>query len=121
MKNLKWDKVFIAILNGDKLPRKIKKQLLGKRMSKAKLRRLVASVVIEDKATTMYEGAVILPYAFCPKCGCRDSRGSGNWAEYPEHWENFYCIRCNNIVAQVDNSPLIHCLEVENNDFALNY
>ena len=101
----------------ERLPRKLKKRFLGKKMSRNKLRKLLDSVVIHDTADTMYDYPDIHPYAFCPNCGCKASYGSGNKTSYPEHWEYFYCIRCNNVVGYIDNSPFIHALECKGNDY----
>ncbi len=105
-----------ALIEGDKLPRKIKKAILGKRMSKSKLNRLLKSVTLGDPIRTMYERREILPFAFCPKCGCREYKGSGNKTTYPEHWEEFKCLRCYNLVGYIDNSPFIHALECPDYD-----
>jgi hypothetical protein len=105
-----------AIVNGEHLPRRLKKQILGKVMSSSQLKKLLKTVKIEAKANTMYQRPLITPYAFCPKCGCTGYYGTGNKTEYPEHWEYFYCIRCRNVVGYIDNSPFIHALECEDYD-----
>ena len=110
-------KHYQALVDGDKLPRKIKKRLLGTMMSKSKLERLLKSVKLGDPIKTMYERREILPFSFCPKCGCQGYKGSGNLTSYPEHWEKFNCIRCNNLVGYIDNSPFIHALECADNDY----
>jgi len=111
------NKAYEAIRNGDKLPRKVKKQILGLRMSGAKLRRLLNSVEIISTAKTMYEAPEIKPYTFCPHCGCTGMRGTGNKTSYPEWWEYFYCIRCNKVVGYIDNSAFIHALECSDNGY----
>lgn len=103
-------KTYLAVVYGDKLPRKAKKSLLGKRLSSSKLRRMIKGVTVGKQSETMYE-AEILPNAFCPNCGCTEMHGSGNMATYPEHWEIFKCDRCNSPVAYIDNSPFRHILE----------
>lgn len=108
---------FITIAEGGKLSRKVKKQVLGSRLNKKKLNKLLASVTLGDPIKTMYERRKILPFAFYPKCGCTDYIGSGNLTSYPEHWEKFKCIRCNNLVGYIDNSPFIHALECADNDY----
>lgn len=108
---INYQKVNISLMYGNKLPRKVKKHVLGKRMSNAALNRLLKTVKVIKSAKTMYESPVILPYLFCPHCGCTLSVGSGNKTEYPEHWEDFKCGRCRKIVAYIDNSPFIHALE----------
>lgn len=94
-----------------KLPRKIKKKILGRKLTKSKLRKLLSLVEVVKGAKTMFETPEVKPYLFCPNCGCRYMYGSGNKVGYPEHWEYFYCLRCDEIVASIDNSPFIHILE----------
>lgn len=110
-------KHYWAYYHGEKLPRKIKKAILGKQMSKAKLTRLLKSVTLGPPIRTMYERREIYPFAFCPKCGCKDYTGSGNRTYYPEHWESFNCVRCSNVVGYIDNSPFIHALECPDNNY----
>jgi len=110
-------KHYKAIAYGDSLPRKAKKAIIGKAMPKSKLKLLLKSVTIGNPIGTMYERRVILPYPFCPKCGCKEYTGSGNLTTYPEHWEKFNCTRCNNLVGYIDNSPFIHALECADNNY----
>lgn len=110
-------KVFDALNEGSKLPRKIKKMILGKKPNKSKLRKLLQSVEIIQPASTCYETPIIKPYLFCPFCGCTLMRGTGNRVEYPEHWEVFYCVRCNKPVGNIDNSPFVHALECADNNY----
>jgi len=112
-----YRKIFHALRNEEKLPRKAKKYILGIRLSKSKLKKLLRQVQIIKPSRTMYETAVIKPYLFCPHCGCTSMRGSGNQTSYPEHWEYFYCDRCNKVVGYIDNSPFIHALECADNDY----
>lgn len=49
----------------------------------------------------------------CPECGCTEMYSTGNMAEYPEHWEKFYCTNCDFQVGLIDNSPFTHCTEWE--------
>lgn len=100
-----------AIRYGQKLPRKIKKGLLGYRMSSCKLNRLLKSVEVIETFPTMFERPNIYPHTFCPSCGETSYIGTGNMTEYPEHWEYFHCIRCYTKVACIDNSPFVHVLE----------
>lgn len=111
MAKINYRKAYYAMRYGDKLPRKVKKALLGKRMSKCRLNRLLKSVKIVESCKTMFEFPIIEPYAFCPNCGCTEMTGTGNMTTYPEHWEDFHCVRCRTVVAKIDNSPFIHILE----------
>lgn len=103
-----------ALHCGEKIPRKQKKYILGIRMSGSALRRLIKTVKIGEPIRTMYERPNISPYLFCPNCGCDMTSGSGNKTSYPEHWEEFKCLRCYDTVAYIDNSPYVHKLEYLN-------
>lgn len=102
-------KAFRLHLEG-KIPRKIKKQLLGRKLTKSKLSKLL-KVMTTEGVKTMYERPKITPYDFCPKCGCQHYFGTGNMTTYPEHYEIFRCLRCNNEVGMIDNSPFYHVLQ----------
>lgn len=111
MMKINYRKAYNALNHGEKLPRKLKKFFLGKRMSKSKLNRLIKSTTIIKGAKTMYEEPEVYPYLFCPNCGCTGNVGGGNLTSYPEHWEYFHCLRCQEIVGYIDNSPFIHILQ----------
>lgn len=100
-----------------KYPRKLKLAILGRKLSKTKIRKLLSTVKLGEPIQTMYDRRDIFPYPFCPKCGCRQCYGTGNKASYPEHWEYFYCLRCRNVVGYIDNSPFVHALECADNNF----
>ncbi len=97
-----------------KMPRKLKKRVLGKKWSKTRIAKQLKITVIGEHGKTMYDGWPITPFAFCPNCGCRRYYGTGNMTSYPEHWEKFYCLRCGKLVAEIDNSPCYHVLETLN-------
>jgi len=104
-------KLYMAVMDGSKVPRKVKKAILGRKLNKNKLRKLLKSVVVIKNKYP--ESATILPYSFCPKCGCKEVAYTDNMAEYPERWVRGYCARCGNKVVESDNSPYYHCLEFE--------
>ncbi len=108
-----------AIWDGDydRIPRKIKKFVFGKRVKKQTLQRILDSVELGVSIKTMYERRATNTGLFCPFCGYRGYRGSGNRAEYPEHWEYFHCLRCGSTVGYIDNSPFVHALECKENDY----
>lgn len=90
--------------------RKTKKAILGAKLSNKKLKSLLSTVqIIHNKYP---EEATILPYPFCPKCGCTHTRSTGNMSSYPERWDKVYCERCGYLVAESDNSPYVHVLEL---------
>ena len=119
MRKIQYWKIYTAILNREKLPRKIKKRILGKRLSKTKIKKLLKTVEVITSCKTMYQQPVIKPFLFCPKCGCKEYIGTGNRTGYPEHWEYFHCLRCWNVVAGIDNSPFVHVLETNEKSFEL--
>lgn len=97
-----------------RLPRKLKKRILGKKISKSKIRKLLSVVKIiyhKDGESEIY------PNEFCPHCGCTITFGTGNNVPYPEWWEYYYCARCGAIVGYIDNSPFIHALECKHNNY----
>ena len=103
------------------LPRKVKKKLYGKKMSRGKLRQLLDLVTIGTPSKTMYVLSDINPYPFCPCCGFIGMRGTGNKTQYPEHWEYFYCLRCGFQVGYIDNSPFVHALECKEYGYKLDF
>lgn len=92
---------------GEKVPRKIKKLLLGLRQNKSKLRKRLKNVKVLNKGRC---GDIELNDYFCPKCGCECQDIVDHEVGYPEKWVDYYCMRCGNHVAFVDNSPYTHCL-----------
>lgn len=110
---------YYALQDGDRIPRKAKKAILGERMSTCALNRLLKKVEVIEPARTMFQRPKLTTHLFCPKCGCTDYYGTGNKTSYPEHWEYFYCMRCGNNVAYIDNSPFIHALEFKECGFNL--
>ena len=120
MKRVKYVKFryYRKLHNNEKLSRKTKKQFLGRRLSKTKLKKLLNSVqIIQNKYP---QAATILPHKFCPKCGCTKTRSTGNMVEYPELWVRVYCLRCGFLVGEADNSPFVHALECKEWNYKLN-
>ena len=112
------EKLYYWYSQGGKIPRKLKKKILGSKVKKSVLRKMIKETVVGPPIKTMYEMVEFTPHgAFCPNCGERGCRGTGNLTTYPEHWEYFYCIRCKNKVAVVDNSPFVHILEYKDDNF----
>lgn len=116
---MKWNrKTSEWYWEGGKVPRKIKKRVLGYRISGCKLRRMLRETKLGEPIVTMYERREFTPHgAFCPKCGEKDYVGSGNKTTYPEHWEYFYCVRCRHTVGYIDNSAFVHALECKENGY----
>lgn len=103
---------------GGRIPRKIKKSVLGDKISSCRLKRMLKETKPLDPIQTMYERREFTPHGdFCPNCGCVGYVGTGNKTSYPEHWEEFNCIRCRKTVGYIDNSPFIHALECSDNNY----
>ena len=102
-------RIFEAIRNGEKLPRKIKKQVLGRRLNRKALKALLSTVEI----AYLEDGQIgdILPFTFCPSCGCEAVEPINHSAEWPEVWEEDRCLRCGRWVGGADNSHYHHVLE----------
>lgn len=91
------------------LSRKQKLKKIGRKINKKTLKRLLASFqIIHHKYPISSD---ILPYEFCPMCGCKETIGGHERSCYPESYKLWFCARCEYLVAMVDNSPRIHCLE----------
>lgn len=105
-------------MKAEKMPRKQKKAWLGYRMTSSKLRRLIKTVVVIP-AKNGHDSAEILPYEFCPKCGCTWVMFNPNRAGYPERWISGYCARCGNHVVESDNSPFYHTLEFDDHEIMI--
>jgi transcription initiation factor IIE alpha subunit len=82
-----------------KCPRKIKKAILGKKMSGSKLRRQIKHF---DNSAGIY---------FCPECGCESLKIYDHGVQYPEVWYDAHCLRCSSIVGTADNSEFQHVLD----------
>lgn len=91
---------FTKLLEGDKIPRKAKKAILGIKLNKAKIRKKFKKSKAE----------------FCPRCGCETITATENMASYPEVWKNHYCCRCGFLVGVEDNSPYISWKDFVSND-----
>ena len=93
------------------LSRKAKKRLLGKILNKSKLRKKIAKIkIIKHPYPITSE---IVPEAFCPICGCKetDYHEETNSEDSRDIWMRGYCLRCDFLVFELDNSPGCHCLE----------
>jgi len=50
----------------------------------------------------------------CPKCGCTKVTSIGNTQDQPDNYTEWNCIKCNHLIAEIDNSPLYVCWDFEN-------
>lgn len=95
----------------NKLPRKLKKKIFGKKIKRKVLKKMLSEVrIVENKYP---QSADILPFSFCPKCGCEYTKIVDHNVEYPEIWYDVYCLKCGYNVGGADNSSYSHCLEDE--------
>jgi len=93
--------------DGEKLPRKIKKALLGPKMSTSKLRKRLSRVKVFRINANEREATDI----FCPHCGCNHHRTVDHpEIEQPEIWIEEFCLRCGKYVGGADNSFYSHVL-----------
>lgn len=86
-------------------------------MTKNELDELIKSVIVVKNKYPLE--AVILPYRFCPRCGCSKEKWTQNMASYPERWHIGYCFRCEFKIGESDNSPFVHCLEYPEDNYWL--
>ena len=86
------------------------KEAWNKRHTTEEIERMLQEV----KITYDEDGKLksISPYPFCPRCGCKYSQEEEHdEMEYPDQWTEWFCSKCGYLVAEVDNSPYIHCLQ----------
>jgi hypothetical protein len=95
----------------DKMLRKFKKHMLGTKISRAKLRKMKESIKFIPSENECSEAPQILPYEFCPKCGCQAPRHVDYEAPYPDVYYADFCLRCGEEVGGADNSRYHHVLE----------
>lgn len=117
---INYNELYWALKYRGKIPRKIKKYILGKKINRRDLKSLLNSVKIIKPSKRCFEMPYIYPYLFCPKCGCLHRIGTGNMTTHLEHWEYFYCYRCYFKVGVIDNSPFYHALEYPNFNYEIN-
>lgn len=120
MSNMEWGKAYQELCDNEKVPRKMKKAVLGRRLNKTKLRRKLRRVQVI--LNTYPQPATILPETFCPLCGCTESAGGGELCisdDSRDTCQQGYCLRCGFLVWEVDNSPMVHCLEWPEFDYKL--
>ena len=82
--------------NGEKLPRKVKKAILGTKPTRKSLKERIAKVKIETIHPYPYNNYEFMypNDPFCPYCGCNYTRSTGNMAGHPEVWIIGYCAKC---------------------------
>lgn len=103
-----WNKLWNADYNYSVLSRKEKLKILGRKWSKGKIRKELKKLKVYIQP---YPHTSWCPDLFCPECGCKETRSTGNMAPYPELYEYVYCLRCGYAVAYADNSPTIFFFE----------
>jgi len=85
---------------GQKVPRKVKKMCLSRKLSSTQLRLKIKEWITNGKEHN----------TFCPKCGEGGERFIHHDVEYPEVWVEGYCLRCGTNTSWQDNSPWMHIL-----------
>ena len=107
-KNKYWD-FYDALLDGFKVPRKVKKFLLGKKLNRSKITKKIKTTI-----GIIHNGNYevdIINGEFCLKCGCKLIKTENYPVEYPEVYYDCICVRCGNIVGGADNSVYYSELE----------
>lgn len=89
---------------GDKVPRKLKLRLIGRKISNKDRRNIINKYLKIDQEDTF------LP-PVCPKCGGLQSYTIDHEAEYPERWIETFCLRDHELIAYTDNSPWINVID----------
>lgn len=110
MNNIK-PKYFERIYRGEKVPRKIKKAILGLKLSKTELKKMIENTNIIEYSP--YNNSYKYKYPdkyFCPYCGCVLTDCTGNMAEYPEEYIISYCLRCGEKISVSDNGYEWHAI-----------
>ena len=97
------------LYHGHKVPRKLKKIIIGKKISKSKLKKMLSNVKVTINKYP--EVSKIDPNTFCPSCGCDKIHFIDYGVSYPEIWYEEYCLRCKSYVGGADNSVYSHILE----------
>lgn len=110
---IKYSKAYRAIRFQDKLPRKVKKHLLGNLISKKELKEKLSKISKSNKCATQMLIDSEIESLFCPKCGCNESYTVNYACEYPEVWNESFCARCGTLIEMQDNSPCHHVLDAE--------
>ncbi|PSA91516.1 hypothetical protein C6370_18470 [Bacillus atrophaeus] len=105
---LMTEKDYLAIYeNCGKPSRAAKKRVLGKKPSKKALKQRIKNLTYQNEMISDF---------FCPNCGCEAIKSSGPMAEWPEVWDESYCVRCGKLVSGFDNGlrygPIYELLEV---------
>lgn len=98
--------------DGEKLSRKAKLALYGRRKNASKIFQRYQKLNIHRHPKNIFEwyefsGSDAL---FCPRCGHDDCESSGNMVQDPELWDICSCSHCGLRVCVADNSPYIHIL-----------
>lgn len=105
------EKVYSRFYNTGIMSRKAKKIILGRKLSKKKIRQKIKHFKVIHHQKHIYESTIANESFFCPWCGCEATRSTGNMVDYPELWEKIYCLRCGQLVCEADNSTYQHVVE----------
>ena len=105
------EKHYNKMYQGEKLSRRVKKIMFGKKPSRKALRlRIERATLVTIKP---FENSYTYEWPdddFCPYCGCEDTRSTGNMTAYPEEWRIEFCRRCDAKVSTHDNGEVWHAL-----------
>ena len=88
--------------------RQRKKAHLGTLLNASKLRKLLS---ITEVLKESGHSVGIIPFVYCPYCGCKSVSFFDYPVEYPEVWCEIKCDRCNSQVGGADNSYFEYTIE----------
>lgn len=108
------EKHLIVFYCGGYVPRKIRRRILGHKVTKKKLKQMLSSLIITRHP---YPKESELSDEFCPKCGCKSLIYYSYEVPYPEVWSELICGRCGFVVGCADNSPFVWTVDDDEGDF----
>lgn len=99
------DKAFCSLKNHERVPRKLKLKLIGRKLrSKAIKKKMNDFMSLAPLDRTRYE-------FFCPKCGGSVSYLLSYPVEYPDEYNELFCLRDHELIGCQDNSPWYSAIE----------
>lgn len=96
---MSWYELFRALEHSDRIPRKKKLAILGRKPSKKKIKETIKQYTLEEFGT------------ICPKCTGMASYFISHPVEYPEIWREQFCLRDHTLMAYADNCEWTRVLD----------
>jgi|GEM_PF-4587665 hypothetical protein len=99
------DKAFYSLMNYDRVPRKMKLKLIGRKLrSKVIKKKMNDFMSLNPSDRTMDR-------FFCPKCGGYVTYQRSYPVEYPEEYNELFCLGDHELIGCQDNSPWYSAIE----------